>query len=171
MNLTDRSEASLRSIAADLASGKLSPADAAALFATSDQILSSDDIKREYIPCVEWGCIVMIQSPTGTERDEFEDSLVTLKKTLRNGKVKVERETFMRGARGKALAIGARHLDGRRMFTDAQAKELGEKNAKPLHRCFEAFMRLAGMTEEEVENLGNDSGSEGQSDGSTSDSR
>lgn len=127
-------------------------------FLSAADILSADDIQFEDVYVVEWGGWVRVQAPTGTERDEFEDSIVTLKKELgKHGRVKVSRETVMKGARGKAAAIGCRNEQGLRIFTDAQAQQLGEKSAKALQRVFEVWMHLAGMTEDEIENLGNDS--------------
>jgi hypothetical protein len=140
------------------------------LFSDPTEILKSDDITFEDVPTPEWGAGrgLRIYALTGTERDEFEDSIVELKKELgKNGKVKVTRETVLRGARGKLVSVAARKEDGSRLFTPEQAIALGDKAAKPLQRCFEVALRLAGMTEDEVERLGNDSTS-APSDGSTS---
>jgi hypothetical protein len=137
-----------------------------ALLSAAD-ILTFKKPTFEDVHVPEWGGTVRVYAPTSVERDAFEDSIVTTKKSLKNGRVKVERETVMRGARGKVLALACRDEHGERLFTDAQAEALNELAAKPVNRVFEVWMRLAGMTEDEIENLGNAS-TPAQSDGSTS---
>jgi hypothetical protein len=139
---------------------------------TRDQILGAKDTEFEDVPVPEWAralgipmedAKVRIQSGTGDDKDTFEASCI---KERRDGR-KVTKEAHMAKARAKLVAMAAVDETGKRIFIPGDVDLLGKKNAAALDRCFKVAMRLWGMTEDEVENLGKDSESS-QSDDSSS---
>jgi hypothetical protein len=130
---------------------------------SADAILTADDIEYEnkYIPA--WGGWVRIKGLSGSERDEFEDFIIV---TKGQGK-KMTREARMANARAKLCSLAIVNKDDVRLFGPHAIGALGAKSAKALQTCFEIAMRLAGMTEEEIDDLGNDSAPD-QSGSSTS---
>lgn len=125
-----------------------------------DAILGADDHEYEVVPCPEWGGEVRLRSLTGAERDAYEQSLVQTR-----GK---SREMNLRNARAKLVALCAVDENGKRLFTDVDVTALGEKNAKPLDRLFDAARRLSGLSEDDVDRLTEDF-DDAQSDASTTD--
>lgn len=126
-------------------------------------ILGANDLDVEIIDIPEWGGKVRIQELSGTDRDVFEDAIVVQK---REGK-HVTREVVMKNARALIATLCCVDKNGIKIFTHADVVNLGRKSGRALQRVFEAGMRLSKMTEKDVEEMGNDSGSD-QSDGSTS---
>lgn len=105
-----------------------------------DQILQVEDLKFDEIECPEWGGSVRIRSMTGAERDTFEQAIVGS-----------DKKANFNNIRAKLVATVAVDAEGKRLFTDADLKALGEKNAAPLNRLFTAAQRLSGLTEADVE--------------------
>lgn len=137
---------------------------------TREAILRALDMEIEFVSVPEWAKLLpgggtYVRSLEGHERDDF-DEQITL--TRKHGK-KTTREIHMANARAKLVALAACDKNGARIFFDTDVELLGKKNARALQRVFEVAMRLSGMTEEEIEDLGKDSTS-GQSDASGSDS-
>lgn len=106
-------------------------------------ILGANDKKVVYVDCPEWGGEVGIKAMSGTERDTFEQSMYK-----REGK-KIEAVTD--NIRARLVCMTAVDGNGDRLFTDAQLKELGEKSAAALDRCFDAAKDLNGMFDGDVE--------------------
>jgi len=92
---------------------------------------------------------------SGTERDQFEDSIM-----------KVDKRDFQ-GIRAKLVALSVVDENGERLFTFEEASKLGEKSARALDRVFAAAQRLSGFTKKDMEEL-TENLSPGQSDDSTS---
>lgn len=105
-----------------------------------DQILQVKDLKFDEIECPEWGGSVRIRSMTGVERDAFEQAIVGS-----------DKKANFNNIRAKLVAMVSVDAEGKRLFTDADLKALGEKNAAPLNRLFTAAQRLSGLTEADVE--------------------
>jgi hypothetical protein len=115
------------------------------------QILSAHDIGTLTVPVPEWGGDVIVRGMSGTERDAFEASVVS----MRNGDTAVD----MRNVRAKLVATCVIGEDGKRLFTDEDVTELGEKSASAINRVFEVAQRLSGLTKEDVTALGKASAS------------
>lgn len=120
-----------------------------------DQILQADDKKTEKVEVPEWGGTVIIRTLTGTERDQFEESILSGNKR------------DFKGVRAKLVALSIIGENGERLFTFEEAKLLGEKSARALDRVFGVAQRLSGFTNKDVEELAENLPS-GQSDGSVS---
>jgi hypothetical protein len=112
---------------------------------TAAEILAAEDIIEELVEVPEWKGTVRVRGLTGRERDAFEASL--LDQRGRSSK------TNLQNARTKLVVLAVRNADGSRMFTEAQISELSAKSAVALNRVFTKARDLAGMTEEDVEEL------------------
>lgn len=110
-----------------------------------DQILGADDRTYEVVSCPEWGGEVRLRSLTGSERDEWENSLVR-----QVGKKQVAN---MRNARAKLIALCAVDEAGQPLFGPGDVIKLGSKNAAPMDRLFEACQRLSGISDEDVKEM------------------
>ncbi len=131
---------------------------------TRAAILDADDLQVEEVPVPEWGGAVLVRGLTGAERDRFEASAAVARGGKR-GLAGLERS--LQNFRARVVAMATIGEDGKRLFTDADAKELGEKSAFALERVFDAIWRLSGLTEAEVSELAEDFGG-AQSGGSGS---
>ena len=110
-----------------------------------DQILGAEDRRYEVVNCPEWGGEVRLRSLTGSERDEWENSLVR--------QVGDKRRLNARNMRAKLIALSAVDGDGQLLFSPGDVIKLGSKNAAPLDRLFEVCQRLSGVSDEDVEEL------------------
>lgn len=110
-----------------------------------DQILGADDRTYEVVSCPEWGGEVRLRSLTGSESDEWENSLVR-----QVGKKQVAN---MRNARAKLIALCAVDEAGQPLFGPGDVIKLGSKNAAPMDRLFEACQRLSGISDEDVKEM------------------
>lgn len=108
-------------------------------------IFSQDDRKYEDVEVPEWGGSVRIRSLTGTERDEYEESLLS----QRNGKAKA----VLRNYRAKLVALSAVDESGAPLFDRADVMRLGNSNSAALDRLYEACQRLSGLSDEDIEEL------------------
>lgn len=122
---------------------------------TKDQILQADDRYTEEVEVPEWGGSVRIKTLSGTERDQFEESILS-----------EDRRNF-KGIRAKLVALSVIDENGDRLFTFEEAKLLGDKSARALDRVFAAAQKLSGFTQKDMEEL-TENLPEGQSDDSTS---
>lgn len=109
------------------------------------QILAAPDIKCEEVNIPEWGGSVMVYGMTGSQRDEFEASIVEMKGGTQT--------MHLEGIRAKLCSLTIRDEDGRRMFDSDEVDELGAKSAQALQRIFEVAQRLSGLTPADVEGL------------------
>ena len=126
---------------------------------TRDAILAAPDMLTEEVPVPEWGGTVLVRGLTGTERDAFEEEMVT-------GKGK-NRDVNLSNFRARLIVKSVVDKAGKRLFTQADMVALGGKSAAAIQRVFQVAMRLSGMSEEDVEELTKNS-EPGQSDSSTS---
>jgi hypothetical protein len=115
-------------------------------FLTREQILQANDIVTEEVSVPEWGGKVLVRGLTGTERDALEASLVDMKSR--------KSQSFnLQNMRAKLVVMAVVGPGGGRVFTDEDVKALGKKSASALNRVFEKAQQLAGLTEEDVEEL------------------
>jgi len=126
---------------------------------TRDAILAAPDMLTEEVPVPEWGGTVLVRGLTGTERDAFEEEMIT-------GKGK-NRDVNLANFRARLIVKSVVDKAGKRLFTQADMVALGGKSAAAIQRVFQVAMRLSGMSEEDVEELTKNS-EPGQSDSSTS---
>lgn len=107
-------------------------------------ILGAKDLPTEDVAVPEWGGTVRVRSLKGHERDLLEAETATAPGTP------AQRLTHLR-ARIAALAIVGE--DGKRVFDDTDILALSNKSAAALDRVFTVARRLAGMSQEDVEEL------------------
>lgn len=124
---------------------------------TKDEILQADDIRKEKVEVPEWGGSVYVKTMTGTERDQFEASIIG---------VKGERD--MVNLRAKIVALSTVDEEGKRLFSFEDVVELGKKSALPLNRVFSVAQRLSGFTPQDMEDMTKNL-SAGQEESSSSD--
>jgi hypothetical protein len=101
-----------------------------------DAILGSVDLPRELVEIPEWGGQLYVRTLNGTERDLFEASMQGKKNKLNLDNVR---------ARFAVLTICDE--SGTRLFTDHDAKALGEKSAAALDKVFAVAQRLNGFSD------------------------
>lgn len=126
-----------------------------------DAILAASDAVTEDVAVPEWGGTVRVRGLSGTERDEFEASML-----VKRGK---HRDVSLINARAKLVSLSVVDENGARIFTDADVTDLGHKSAAALTRVYEVASRLSGLSDEDVEELEGNSGA-APSGASTSDS-
>lgn len=114
-------------------------------FLTKQQILDAQDIETVEVAVPEWGGCVLVKGMTGLERDELEASVVS-----RRGK---QVDVNLINLRAKMVAKCVVDETGARLFGEEDVRTLGKKSAGALQRVFEVAQRLAGMSDEDVEEL------------------
>lgn len=129
-------------------------------FLTAADILSADDTQYDEVPCPEWGGTVRLRSIRGSQRDAYEQSVISGSGS--------DRRMNLKNARAKLIVLCAVDEDGRPLFTADDVSRLGSKNAAPLDRLFDACRKLCGMSEQDVDRLTEDFGAT-RDDDATSD--
>lgn len=112
---------------------------------TRDDILKISDIQIERVSVPEWGGDILVRSMSGTERDQFEASMVE-----QRGK---NRRYNLQNIRAKLASLTICDESGERLFTEQDVKELGKKNATALQRVLIVAQKLSGITDEDVDEL------------------
>jgi hypothetical protein len=107
-------------------------------------ILAAEDKKMIDHEVPEWGGSVKLRVMTGTERDRFESEFV-------GGNKSVEM------VRAKLVAKCLCDDDGKRLFTEQEIPELGEKSAAVLDRLFAECMKLNRFSKSDVDDLAKNS--------------
>lgn len=102
---------------------------------------------------------VLVRGLTGTERDEFESSLM-----VKRGN-KLEPNT--RNVRAKLVARCVVDDDGKPLFDIAETELIGRKSAQAISRIYDTAARLSGLSESDVEEMAGNSGG-GAGSGSSS---
>lgn len=109
---------------------------------TRDAILAANDRRKEEVEVPEWGGSVLVATMDGTTRDAWEQSLAPAP-----GSRKVD----ISNIRARLVALCCVDEHGQRVFTDADAVELGRKSSTALTRVAEVAQRLNGLTNEALE--------------------
>jgi len=109
---------------------------------TRDSILQADDLPKESVEVPEWGGQVWVRTLSGTERDSFEQSMVT-KKNKPN----------MDNVRARFAVLTICDEKGERLFQAADAEALGKKSAAALDRVFAVAQRLNGFSDQDQKDL------------------
>lgn len=114
-------------------------------FLKGDQILAINDIKTEELYIPEWDSWVLVRTMSGAEYDRYQKSILI-------GKGK-NRDVNLTDARAKLVALVVVDETGKRLFTDSQVTALGQKSSAAIGRIFDLGTDLAGITEEDIEEL------------------
>lgn len=125
-----------------------------------DDLKNVDDLPVEVVPVPEWNCSVRVRGMTGVERDAWE---ATLAKERADGKREINHENL----RARLLVRCIVRKDGRRVYTDSQTEDLGNRSGAVLARLFEVASRLSGLGKKDVEELAGKSGAAQTSTSST----
>jgi hypothetical protein len=115
---------------------------------TRDQILAADDITTEDVEVPEWGGTVRVRGMSGTERDAFEAASL-------KGKGK-NRDVNLANLRARLVAASIVDEQGQKLFDARDVAALGRKSAAALGRVFDVAQRLAGLSDEDVDELTED---------------
>ena len=107
-----------------------------------NQILEVKDIKTEIVEVPEWGGSVLVKLLTGTERDQFEASVIDDK-----GKFKKD------NVRAKLVLKCAVDEEGKPLFQAADLEAIGAKSAAALDRIFSVAQKLNRMGAQDLEEL------------------
>lgn len=127
---------------------------------TRDDILGVDDKVYEDIEVPEWNGSVRVRGLSGTQRDDYESSIIQ-----QNGN---DRKVNLTNARAKLVARCLVDEGGHLLFTLDDVRALGRKSARALERVFDKARELSGMAEGDVERLA-ENFDDDRSDGGTSD--
>lgn len=114
-------------------------------YLSKDDILAVQDVQYEDVEVPEWGGTVRVKSMTGTERDDFEGSMI-------KGKGK-SASVNLSNLRAKLVARSVVDGANKRIFSDEDITELGKKNSAALNRVYEVAQRLSGISPEDVDEL------------------
>lgn len=117
--------------------------------AIRDRVMGAKDIRTETVEVPEWDCTgtnaLTVRALSGAQRDEFEKSCM-----VRAGK----RTDFnISNMRAKLVAMCIVDESGERVFSEEDAKWLGQKSAAALQRVYDVAARLSRITEEDAEEL------------------
>ena len=107
-----------------------------------NQILEAQDIKTEIVEVPEWGGEVTVKLLSGTERDQFESSVIDDK-----GKFKKD------NIRAKLVLKCVVDEQGKPLFAPADLEALGAKSSVALDRVFAAAQRINRIGKEDIEEL------------------
>jgi hypothetical protein len=110
-----------------------------------DAILAATDLQTEDVEVPEWGGWLRVKALNGAERDQFEASVVE-----RKGK---KSRMNTRNLRARLVAMAVVDEKNKPLFKTTDIEALGKKSAAALDRVFDVAMRLAGMRDEDIEEL------------------
>lgn len=126
---------------------------------SKDRILAATELPEERVAVL--GGEVIVRGMSGFQRDRFEQALIASRK----GKGK---HAVIENLRARLVAASVVNEDGSRMFTDAEVEQLGQVNALTLTKLFSAAQRVNGLSDEDVDELGNAGSDETSGAGSSS---
>ena len=112
---------------------------------TKESILKADDLKRELVAVPEWGGEVYVRTMTGSERDDFESSMMDKK-----GR---SRADALKNIRARLCVLCLVSDGGEQIFTKTDVDALSKKSAAALDRVFTKAQKLNGLSGEDVEEL------------------
>ena len=105
---------------------------------SKDQIIAANDLPREMVEVTQWGGSVWVRGMSAGERDYFED------------KIRTDGMVNLRSLMASMTMIDE---DGKRLFTDKEVKQLGEKSAEALDKIVEVASKLSGLLDSDIETL------------------
>lgn len=131
-----------------------------------DRIKAAQDITSELVEVKEWGCTIEMRSPTSLEALALEEWCADRApqdedEAPQPGRYRGMKEHYV-------MCCAYEPGTGKQLFSESDMDWLQDKNAAVIQRLYKIAQRLVGLTDEEAEDLGKDSGKEGQkSSGST----
>lgn len=111
---------------------------------TKDAIFAASDLTTETVACPEWGGDVIIRSMTGTQRDAYEQSLMTKDDA---GNFAVDTENM----KVKLVVYTAVDEAGNALFAAADIPALSGKSAAVIERLANVATRLSGLGKQATE--------------------
>lgn len=136
-------------------------------FLSRQAIIDADDLKTVDVEVPEWGGTVRLKMLTGQQRDQFEASMVKVKKDGSS-------EPNLQNARARLVSLCAIEVNpdgtnGPRMFQSQQdVILLGNKSSAAVSRLYNECNELNGFTQKDVEEL-EEGFDDAPSEGSTGD--
>ncbi len=115
------------------------------------EILDARDHAQEIVDVPEWGGAVIVRTMTGSERDSLE--LEVSKHRTPDGK-----GTTVDNFRARVLIRCIVDERGDTIFSHEELAQLASKSAAAIERLFDVALRLNGMTQRDVDELGKGSG-------------
>lgn len=149
-------------------------------YVSRQDIADADDISEEDVRVPEWApknatqaqraaAVVRVRGLTGTQRDEFEASIITEKADpTKKGRTVTKVDTTK--MRAKLVVKSVVHPPespqaGQPMFDDTDIGWISAKGAAALDRVFSVAQRLSGLSDDDVEALVEGFGAAGTSNG------
>ena len=125
-----------------------------------DDILGADDLKQRRVECPEWGGTVIVREMTGTQREAFEQAVVS----TNDGDARANTTNLRAWLASYTMVDEAGEL----LFSADDVRALGDKSAGALIRVCNEAQNLNGIGADEVEELIEDFG-DGPSGSSSTD--
>jgi len=112
---------------------------------TRDDILNAPDIQKELVSVPGWGGEVWVKAISGTELSHFQSSMLVYhgQSTRAN----------LENIHAKLVSLACVDENGQRLFTEKDIPALGKKSAECLNLVFTVAQRLAGLSNEAVDEL------------------
>lgn len=110
-----------------------------------ETILKASDIETEDVEVPEWGGTVRVTGLTGTEKGNYEATLMTTKG--------IDIQMNLKNATVKLVALSIVDEEGKRIFTAADIETLGSKSSKALNKVYTVASRLSGLSKEDMKEL------------------
>lgn len=110
---------------------------------TREQILQAEDIEKVTVQVPEWGGSVIVSSMTGTQRDEFEAAIMA--------------SSGQKNYRALILSFSIIDDEGNLVFSKEDVQALGNKSVAALERCVRVAQRLNALTQEDLNQVKQDS--------------
>lgn len=128
-----------------------------------NQILQAVDIRFDEVACPEWGGNVRVRGVTAQEMNDYRESLVGTRVEPAADASKADRiVTFAdyRNAKARLVVKGVVDAEGKRVFSDEDAADLGKKNPAVVDRLYVRIQELSGggVKADEVALKNSDSG-------------
>lgn len=111
------------------------------------QILEAKDREYDKVECPEWGGEVRIQSLSLQERDEFHEFLMDFEMDAQGQPV--AKNIRQKDSNAILCTLGIVDVDGERMFSREEYKDLRERSAKVIDRIANRIREISDMMEEE----------------------
>ena len=113
-------------------------------YLTRTEIENADDTPYKDVEVPEWGGTVRIKGLSGTEVDDYEASILKMKR----GKPDVT----LKNATARLVAWTLVDENNSRLFpNEAEVAVLGKKSSIALQRCFDTASKLSGLRPEDIE--------------------
>ncbi len=117
-----------------------------------DQILEeAKDLKTKKVDVPEWDATVWVREMTSKEQDEFETQ------TVRGAPGSDVIETDVETSKADIVCRVTLDENGENIFQPNDVRHLDKSGGAGVKRVFEACLEVSGYTEEDLEELGNES--------------